>query len=128
MEEESPDPARRGAMETGWWDEAFAPLPYRRSPPGEKKMLTVIAYDIADPRRLARVSRMCEDYGMRVQYSVFECFLESEQLDELWSKLEDELNPEEDRLVAYLIDAKSAKKTRTAGAMVCSERVVCYLV
>ncbi|WP_246186494.1 CRISPR-associated endonuclease Cas2 [Methylacidimicrobium tartarophylax] len=91
-------------------------------------MLSIIAYDIADQRRLARVGRICEDYGMRVQYSVFECYLEPEQLDELWGKLQDELDFEEDRIVAYTLDAKCAKKIRTGGTMVCSERVVCYLV
>jgi hypothetical protein len=30
--------------------------------------------------------------------------------------------------LAYEIDARSAKETVTAGAMVCSEKVICYLV
>ncbi len=99
----------------GWWEEAFAPLPYKRSPPGEKKMLTVIAYDVSDPRRLARVARLCEDYGMRVQYSVFECHFEPEQFDKFWGRLENELDSDEDRIVAYSLDAKCAKKIRTEG-------------
>ena len=33
----------------------------------------------------------------------------------------------EDRIVAYKIDAKCAKETLSAGQMVCSEKVVCYL-
>jgi pseudouridine-5'-phosphate glycosidase len=35
---------------------------------------------------------------------------------------------DEDRLVAYKIDARSAKETMTAGTMVCSEKALCYLV
>ncbi len=31
-------------------------------------------------------------------------------------------------LVAYRIDARSARSTLTAGTMVCAEKVVCYLV
>jgi len=40
----------------------------------------------------------------------------------------EEIDEEEDRIVAYRIDARSAKETLTAGTMVCSEKVVCYLV
>jgi hypothetical protein len=43
-------------------------------------------------------------------------------------RLLDEIDEEEDRVVAYKIDARSAKETLTAGRMVCSEKAVCYLV
>lgn len=111
-----------------WWHEAFAPLPYQRSAPGEKEMLTLVAYDISEARRLARVARICEDYGVRVQYSLFECRLEEDEFEDFWLKLLDEIDEKEDRLVAYKIDARSAKQTQTAGTMVCSEKVVCYVV
>lgn len=80
------------------------------------------------PRRLARIARICEDYGVRVQYSLFECRLEETELEDFWLKLLGEINEKEDRLVAYKIDARSAKETLTAGTMVCSEKVVCYVV
>ena len=91
-------------------------------------MLTLVAYDICDPKRLSRVAKVCEDYGVRVQYSVFECRLDEDEFTDFWLKLLDVIEESEDRLVAYKIDARSAKETLTAGAMVCSERVVCYLV
>ena len=111
-----------------WWHEAFAPLPYERSAPGEKEMLSIVAYDISNPKRLAQVARICEDYGVRVQYSIFECRLEEGDFEEFWLKLLDEIDEDEDRVVAYKVDAKSAKQTLTAGTMVCSEKVVCYIV
>lgn len=91
-------------------------------------MLTLIGYDITSPSRLARVAKTCEDYGMRVQYSIFECHLDERRFEKFWAKLLSQINPEKDRLVAYQIDAKSARRTRTAGTMVCSEKVVVYLV
>lgn len=91
-------------------------------------MLTLIGYDITDHKRLARVARICEDYGLRVQYSLFECRLDESDFEELWLKLLFEINDREDRIVAYQIDAKSAQKTLTAGTMVCSEKVVCYVI
>ena len=91
-------------------------------------MLTIVAYDISDPKRLSRVARVCEDFGVRVQYSIFECQLTEEDFDTFWLTLLDEIDEDEDRVVAYRIDAKSAQRTLTAGTMVCSEKVVCYLV
>lgn len=114
--------------ETSWWHEAFPAVPYERSAPGEKEMLTLVAYDICEPKRLARIARICEDYGVRVQYSLFECHLEEGEFEAFWWKLLEEIDSDEDRLVAYKIDARSAKETLTAGTMVCSEKVVCYVV
>ncbi|WP_137723581.1 CRISPR-associated endonuclease Cas2 [Prescottella subtropica] len=35
----------------------------------------LIAYDIRDPKRLRRVCKVMEAYGVRIQYSVFLCDL-----------------------------------------------------
>jgi CRISPR-associated protein Cas2 len=113
---------------TNWWGEAFPQLPYESSPPGENEMLTVVAYDVSDQKRLAKAARICEDYGVRVQYSIFECHLEPGEFDEFWLKLLEVIDEEQDRIVAYKIDARCAKETETAGTMVCSEKAVCYLV
>jgi CRISPR-associated protein Cas2 len=91
-------------------------------------MLTLVAYDITQEKRLHKVAKICEDYGVRVQYSVFECRLDESEFTDFWLKLLDVIDESEDRLVAYKIDARCAKETLTAGTMVCSEQVVCYLV
>ena len=91
-------------------------------------MLSLVAYDISDPKRLHRVASVCEDYGVRVQYSVFECRLEEAEFDAFWLQLLEVIDEDEDRLVAYKIDARCAKETLTAVTMVCSEKAVCYLV
>ncbi len=111
-----------------WWFEAFPLVPYEKSPPGAKEMLSLVAYDITDEKRLRGVARICEDYGVRVQYSVFECRLDEGEFDDFWLKLLDVIKPDEDRLVAYKIDARCARETLTAGTMVCSEKALCYLV
>ena len=111
-----------------WWFEAFSQIPYEKSPPGAGEMLTVVAYDITDPKRLARIAKVCEDYGVRVQYSVFECRLDEDEFADFWLKLLEEIDDAEDRIVAYKIDARCARETLTAGTMVCSEKAVCYLV
>lgn len=78
-------------------------------------MLRVIAYDIASAKRLRRVAELCLDYGVRVQKSVFECWLDEERFEELWRKLAELVRANEDRIVAYTLDSLSARQRRTAG-------------
>jgi CRISPR-associated protein Cas2 len=115
-------------MNEDWWLQAFPQVPYQSAPPAASEMLSLVAYDICEPKRLRQVARVCEDYGVRVQYSIFECRLEEREFERFWDCLLAEIDPAEDRLVAYKIDARCAKETLTAGTMVCSDKVVCYLV
>lgn len=78
-------------------------------------MLRLIAYDIADPKRLRRIAEACEDYGVRVQKSLFECWLEEPRFDQLWARLQTEIKAEEDSLAAYVIDRSCAPRRRQAG-------------
>jgi CRISPR-associated protein Cas2 len=114
-----------------WWLEAFA---LRPSPSeaaghrcGEHQMLTLVAYDISDPKRLHNVARLCEDYGLRVQYSVFECRLEADRFDKFWIELQSLLDTKEDRIIAYKICTRCARDVRVAGTQVLNEKVVAYL-
>ena len=115
-------------MTSSWWHEAFPIVPYTYSPPGEKEMLALVAYDITEQKRLARVAKICEDFGVRVQYSLFECRLEEPVFQNFWSLLLEEIDISEDRLVAYRLDARCSKDTLTAGTMVCADKAVCYLI
>ena len=56
-------------------------------------MMVVIAYDVdttsaAGAKRLRKVARLCEQYGIRVQNSVFEVLVDAAQLAALKAKLE----------------------------------------
>ena len=73
-----------------WWFQAFPLVPYQKAPPGTREMLTLVAYDISDAKRLHRVARVCEDFGVRVQYSLFECRLEEPEFRQFWDRLVDE--------------------------------------
>ena len=91
-------------------------------------MLTLVAYDITKSKRLTKIASICEDFGVRVQYSIFECRLKPEDFERFWARLLETIDPKEDRIVAYTIDARAARETRTAGTMVCSQQVICYLI
>ncbi len=111
-----------------WWQKAFPQLDYQKSPPGKGNMLILIGYDISNPKRLSKVSKTCMNFGVRVQYSFFECYLTEDDFEELWLQLLCLIDEDEDRIVAYKLDAKCAKATETAGIMTCSKRYICYIV
>ena len=48
--------------------------------------------DAAGRRRLRRVARLCQDFGQRVQYSVFECQTDPAQWASLRARLMDEID------------------------------------
>ncbi len=78
-------------------------------------MLRLITYDITEARRLQRVANVCEDFGVRVQKSIFECWLEDDAFERLWTQLTALLDPESDCLAAYTLEKSSASQRRTAG-------------
>lgn len=43
----------------------------------------MVTYDIRDEKRLRKVARVMEGYGVRIQYSVFRCFLNERQVQRL---------------------------------------------
>ena len=94
---------------------------------GAHQMLTLVAYDITCPKRLHRVAKVCEDWGMRVQYSVFECRLEADAFDRFWAELSIVIDPKHDRLVAYKICSKCAREIHSQGVQEHFEKVVAYV-
>ena len=110
-------------------DDLLPLVPRATHPPGADVMLRLIAYDIADPKRWRRVSDTCADYGVRVQLSLFECWLDDEAFEAFWIKLQAVVDAQEDRLVAYTLDAAAARRRQTVGdTMRCTEKVNCYLL
>ena len=54
-------------------------------------------------RRLRRVAKICERYGQRGQFSVFECSVSATLLFEMRDKLIDVMDPMEDSLRIYTL-------------------------
>ncbi|NTV45691.1 MAG: CRISPR-associated endonuclease Cas2 [Chlorobiales bacterium] len=63
----------------------------------------LVSYDICDIKRLPKVAKLMEAYGVRVQYSVFECDLTERQLLEMKRRLKRLMKPEEDSVRFYRI-------------------------
>ena len=65
-----------------------------------------MTYDIAETdgagaRRLRRMSRVCEKYGERIQYSVFECRLSPTRFERMMGEVRDIVDSQEDSVVVY---------------------------
>jgi len=83
-------------------------------------MLVVVSYDVAEDeggkRRLRRIAKLCESYGQRVQYSVFECVVDPAQWLKLKTKLENEFDPNYDSLRYYKLGSNYEKRIEHVGA------------
>ena len=83
-------------------------------------MLILVAYDVstvqaAGRRRLRRVAQACEDYGTRVQKSVFECQVGQKEWVRLRDRLLSEIKIDEDSLRFYFPDEKAVSRTEHHG-------------
>lgn len=83
-------------------------------------MLVLITYDVSTKNtegktRLRRVAKECQNYGQRVQNSVFECILDSSQLLNLKDKLLQLINQEEDSIRFYYLGNKYQTKVEHFG-------------
>lgn len=83
-------------------------------------MLIVVTYDVetkteTGQSRLRRVARICENYGQRVQNSVFECVVDNTKYTELKLKLKGIVDEQRDSVRFYLTGNKWEKKVETLG-------------
>ena len=83
-------------------------------------MLVLVTYDVSTEkpegkRRLRRIAEVCQDYGQRVQLSVFECVVREKELVMLRSRLQAEMKDEEDSVRLYFLDEAARERTEHYG-------------
>ena len=83
-------------------------------------MFVLVTYDVSTAekpglRRLRRVARACEDYGTRVQKSVFECQVGQQEWVQLKDRLMREIKESEDSLRFYYLDEKAVQRIEHHG-------------
>ncbi len=84
-------------------------------------MMVLITYDVSTEtdegrRRLRRVAKKCEDYGQRVQKSVFECIIDPARLKLLQAALRELIDPKVDSLRYYYLGDESRHRVEHVGA------------
>lgn len=78
-------------------------------------MFYAISYDISDDHRRNSVSKILEGYGARVQLSLFECTLGTDQVEKLLQELESAINVDEDSLRCYPLCAACLSNIKRLG-------------
>lgn len=83
-------------------------------------MLILVTYDVSldtkdGPKRLRRVAKVCTDYGVRVQNSVFECVVDQAQYVLLKGRISKEINEKKDSVRFYRLGNHYTEKIETLG-------------
>lgn len=86
-------------------------------------MMVLIAYDVnttseAGKQRLRVVAKQCQNYGQRVQNSVFECLVDAAQMKQLKHRLVGLIDPERDSLRIYYLGNNWRNRVEHVGAKV----------
>lgn len=82
----------------------------------KRSELYLIVYDISNDKRRTKLHDLLLDFGSPVQYSVFECLLDSKVKDTMLKKINKVIKPKKDSRRIYFICAECAKKaTVTLG-------------
>lgn len=77
----------------------------------------LVCYDISHPRRLRRVAKALEGFGVRLQFSVFECPLDKMRFAELKTELNNLINHEEDQILFVSLGLKASYNNVTIEAI-----------
>ena len=75
----------------------------------------IVAYDIADPRRLNKVAKIIKDYGIRVQKSIFEVDIDGRRFNEMKGRVEDLIEASEDGVKYFPLCEKCAGTVEIMG-------------
>lgn len=83
-------------------------------------LLVLVTYDVstvtsAGQKRLRKVAKACQNYGQRVQNSVFECVVDATQFAILKLKLLDIIDEEQDSLRFYQLGNNYKNKVEHIG-------------
>ena len=78
-------------------------------------MNMIVAYDIANPKRLNRVAKIIKDYGNRVQKSIFEVTVDNQNFNEMKTRIENEIVFEEDGVKFFPLCEKCAATLENIG-------------
>lgn len=84
-------------------------------------MLVLVSYDVSfetadGKRRLRTIAKICESYGQRVQYSVFECVVDPAQWAQLRHRLLEAYDENVDSLRFYFLGKNWQRRVEQHGA------------
>ncbi|SHK23646.1 CRISPR-associated protein Cas2 [Desulfatibacillum alkenivorans DSM 16219] len=78
-------------------------------------MITLITYDITEPKRLQRLNKFLKEFGENTQYSVFECDLDADGLARIRQYCSQKLDLINDSVRIYKICSRCMQKVEISG-------------
>jgi CRISPR-associated protein Cas2 len=75
----------------------------------------ITSYDIHDPKRLIKMSKIMKDYGERVLKSVFECNLSQDQFQRMKDRVDNLIDHTEDSVRFYFVCDKCVGNVEHCG-------------
>ena len=78
-------------------------------------MFTIISYDVVEDKRRTKVMKFLKGYGMRVQYSVFECDLTPLQFTKVQHTILGLIDSKTDSVRCYQLDVAAVKQIKILG-------------
>ena len=72
-----------------------------------KRVLYIVAYDVANPSRLRKVHHVVKRFATGGQKSVFECFLTPRERCELLTEAQTLMEEDEDRLAILRVEERA---------------------
>ncbi len=79
------------------------------------KSMYIIAYDIADGYRLRNVAKIMENYGVRIQKSIFYGKMDERRFKDLHNKLVNIIEPKEDSIFIQPLCSECFEKVELIG-------------
>lgn len=83
-------------------------------------MMVLVSYDISTTdkkgqKRLRKVAKVCQNYGQRVQFSIFECALDPAQWQMVRGQLLDIIDEQKDSLRFYFLGSNWKRRIEHIG-------------
>lgn len=77
----------------------------------------IISYDIVKNKNRVKIAKILEDYGFRVQYSVFECDLIKDELSKVIAMINNRIDIDKDSIKIYFLCKDCQNKILSIGKL-----------
>jgi CRISPR-associated protein Cas2 len=91
-------------------------------------MLVLVVYDIPNNKRRTKLAKFLEGYGRRIQLSVFECFMDLDEMRQFYQLVSRRVKPEEDNVRFYWISTEAMTRVLTIGSVEPQFPPTCYVI
>ena len=78
-------------------------------------MTYIFCYDISSPKRLRKAAKTLEDFGIRIQKSIFQCEMKKDTMEQLKKNIISIINKKKDSFFIYPLCEDCSKRAIKDG-------------